>query len=101
CGFLGGGAPWNANPPWGQGPIGDLSDAASRLGQSPMRSPSVFNFFRPGYVPPGGALATAGLAAPELQIANETSVAGYLNFMQRAVAGSSVGDVRADYAALL
>jgi uncharacterized protein (DUF1800 family) len=29
------------------------------LGQSPMRSPSVFNFFRPGYVPPGGAVAAA------------------------------------------
>ena len=28
------------------------SDPATRLGQSPLRSPSVFNFFRPGYVPP-------------------------------------------------
>jgi len=92
---------WRANSPSGQWTIGDLSDAASRLGQSPMRSPSVFNFFRPGYVPPGGALAAAGLTAPELQIANETSVAGYLNFMQRAVAGSSIGDVRADHAPLL
>ncbi len=25
---------------------------ANQLGQSPLRSPSVFNFFRPGYVPP-------------------------------------------------
>lgn len=92
---------WGAASPTGQWAIGNLSDPASRLGQSPMRSPSVFNFFRPGYVPPGGPLAQAGLTVPELQIANETSVAGYLNFMQRAIAGSNVGDVRADYTALL
>ncbi|HVE54678.1 MAG TPA: DUF1800 domain-containing protein, partial [Ramlibacter sp.] len=46
-------------------------------------------------------LAAAGLTAPELQIANETSVAGYLNYMQRAVAGSGIGDVRGDHAGLL
>ncbi|WP_111876348.1 DUF1800 domain-containing protein [Paracidovorax anthurii] len=62
--------------------IGDLSDPASRLGQSPLRSPSVFNFFRPGYVPPSTAMATAGQVAPEFQIVTETSVSGYLNFMQ-------------------
>ncbi|TAL14193.1 MAG: DUF1800 domain-containing protein [Aquabacterium sp.] len=60
----------------------DLSDAATGLGQQPMASPSVFNFFRPGYVPPNTAIAEAGLVAPEFQIVNETSVIGYLNFMQ-------------------
>lgn len=35
--------------------------------QSPLLSPSVFNFFSPSYTP-GGALATAGLVAPEMQI---------------------------------
>ena len=62
--------------------IGDLSAAGSRLGQSPLRSPSVFNFFRPGYVPPSTALAAAGAAAPEFQLVNESSVGGYLNYMQ-------------------
>lgn len=99
--FLNWARAWRANSPSGLWAIGDLSDPASRLGQSPLRSPSVFNFFRPGYVPPGGSLATAGLTCPELQIANETSVAGYLNFMQRAINGSSVGDVVADYSSLL
>ncbi len=80
--------------------VGDLSDPASRLGQSPMRSPSVFNFFRPGYVPPTSALATQGLAAPELQIATESSVAGYVNFMQRTV-NNGIGDVKATYPQLL
>ncbi|GKT24961.1 DUF1800 domain-containing protein [Acidovorax sp. SUPP3334] len=65
--------------------IGDLSDPATRLGQSPMRAGSVFNFFRPGYVPPATAIAANGQVAPEFQIVNETSVSGYLNFMQNAI----------------
>ncbi|GAC1538662.1 MAG: DUF1800 domain-containing protein [Ramlibacter sp.] len=81
--------------------VGDLSDPGTRLGQSPLRSPSVFNFFRPGYVPPGTAIATAGLQAPELQITTESSVAGYVNYMQNAIAGAGIGDVRADYGPLL
>lgn len=62
--------------------IWDLSNASNALGQSPLRSPSVFNFFRPGYVPPGTALAQTGQAAPEFQITNENSVAGYINFIR-------------------
>jgi len=81
--------------------IGNTSDPATRLGQSPLRSPSVFNFFRPGYVPPNSAVADAGLVAPEFQLTNESSVVGYVNCMQRAVAGLGVGDVRADYSPLL
>ncbi len=60
----------------------DLSNPSNQLGQTPFRSPSVFNFFRPGYVPPGTALATTQSPAPEFQLVNETSVGGYLNFMQ-------------------
>ncbi|CAB5723879.1 Protein of uncharacterised function (DUF1800) [Delftia tsuruhatensis] len=65
--------------------IDNLSDPATRLGQSPLRSGSVFNFFRPGYVPPSTTLATAGSVAPEFQIVTETSVSGYLNFMQNVI----------------
>jgi uncharacterized protein (DUF1800 family) len=81
--------------------IGDLSDPATKLGQSPMRSSSVFNFFRPGYVPPNTSIATASLTAPELQITTESTVAGYVNFMQRAASGSGIGDTRADYSSLI
>ncbi|HQQ69990.1 MAG TPA: DUF1800 domain-containing protein [Alicycliphilus sp.] len=81
--------------------IGDLSDPATRLGQSPMRSPSVFNFFRPGYVPPNTTLSAQGLTAPELQITNEVSVAGYVNYMQQVIGNSLKGDLRADYGTLL
>jgi len=72
--------------------VGNTSDASSRLGQSPLRSPSVFNFFRPGYVPPNTAIGSAALVAPEFQITNESSVVGVVNFLQRAVSGQ-VGDL--------
>ncbi|MBA5606756.1 DUF1800 domain-containing protein [Duganella sp. FT3S] len=87
----------SATDSWG---IGNTSNPATRLGQSPLRSPTVFNFFRPGYVPPNSGIAAAGLVAPEFQIANESSVVGYLNFMQRVVA-VGVGDVLPDYSAWL
>jgi hypothetical protein len=85
------------NGKWG---IFDLSKAGLSLGQSPLRSPSVFNFFRPGYVPPHTAIAEAGAVAPEFQIANETSVAGYTNFLQWAI-HSGYGDVKPTYANML
>ena len=88
----------SASDAWG---IGDLSDPATRLGQSPMRSPSVFNFFRPGYVPPNTALSAQGLTAPEFQITNEVSVAGYVNYMQQVIGNSLKGDLKADYGTLL
>jgi uncharacterized protein (DUF1800 family) len=83
--------------------VGDLSDPATRLGQSPMRATSVFNFFRPGYVPPNSAIAQAALVGPEFQITTESSVAGYLNYMQTVIpaTGSGQSDVRPDYASLL
>ena len=56
------------------------------LGQSPLRSPSVFNFFRPGYVPPNTAIAAPGLVAPEFQLANETTPVAYINLMQTLIA---------------
>jgi uncharacterized protein (DUF1800 family) len=80
--------------------IGDLSDSDTMLGQAPLRSPSVFNFFRPGYVPPNTAIATAGKQAPEFQLHNETSTAGYTNFMQR-VTRSGIRDVKPGYTSLL
>jgi uncharacterized protein (DUF1800 family) len=65
--------------------IFDLSNPATQLGQSPLRSPSVFNFFRPGYVPPSTALASGRAVAPEMQLVNESSVGGYLNYLQNVI----------------
>jgi len=50
--------------------------------QRPFYSGSVFNFFRPGYVPPGTALAAAGATAPEFQIVNETTVSQWVNSIE-------------------
>jgi len=80
--------------------IGDTSSSLNRLSQSIGRSPSVFNFFRPGYTPPNSAIATASLVAPEMQLTNEPSVIAYVNYMQTLIQ-SGTGDVRADYTAIL
>jgi uncharacterized protein (DUF1800 family) len=62
--------------------VGNTDNASSSLGQTPLRAPSVFNFYRPGYVAPGTQSAAAGLVAPELQLMNETSVSGWVNYMR-------------------
>jgi hypothetical protein len=76
---------FNVTSPSDQWRIADTTSDSTRLGQSPLRSPTVFNFFRPGFVPPNTALATAGQVSPELQIASEVTVAGYINYMQTVV----------------
>jgi uncharacterized protein (DUF1800 family) len=60
------------------------------LGQRIFAPPSVFNYFRPGYVPAGTALATTGATAPEFQIVNEGSTAAWAN-LARNMAGSGIG----------
>ena len=70
--------------------VGNTDNPGTQLGQTPLRSPSVFNFYRPGYVAPGTTSAAASLVSPELQIAHETSAAGYVNYMRDNVA-SGVG----------
>ncbi len=81
----------------GQWAIGATANPVNRLGQSPLRAPSVFNFFRPGYIPPNSRLAQSGLQAPEFQLTHETGVVGWVNFAQQFVP-SGVADVRPDYA---
>lgn len=52
-----------------------------RLAQSPFRSTSVFNFFSPFYAPLNTQFSQDNLVAPELQIADEATVAGYASYM--------------------
>jgi uncharacterized protein (DUF1800 family) len=63
------------------------------IGQTPLSAPSVFNFYRPGFVPPGSAIGAQGLVAPELQINTESQVTAYLNFMS-GVVENGTGDNR-------
>lgn len=56
--------------------------ARTDIYQYPLDPPSVFSFFRPGYVPPGTAMAVTGATAPEFQIVNESTVAAWINLLQ-------------------
>ncbi len=49
-----------------------------KMGQLPMYSPSVFNFFSPDYLP-DGALKGTGKFGPEFQTLNSQSLSGYMN----------------------
>lgn len=91
--------------------IGATDSVDTSLGQTAMRAPSVFNFYRPGFVPQGTKAGDQDLAVPEMQITHESSVVGYTNFM-RGVVQNGVGlrgldnsatrnDVQADLAPLL
>jgi uncharacterized protein (DUF1800 family) len=83
----------------------DTGDSAFGLGQTPMRSPSVFNFYRPGYAPPQGLLARQGAVAPEMQIITESTTLAYANFMAQVlqsgwgnwVPGSNSSDLQFDW----
>jgi uncharacterized protein (DUF1800 family) len=72
-----------------------LPDAV--FAQAPLRSPSVFNFYRPDYQPPG-ELTEARLAAPEMQILNESTVNSggtaltYMGYLWRSSRGTSAPD---------
>jgi uncharacterized protein (DUF1800 family) len=54
--------------------------SGSSLLQSPLRAPTVFNFYFPDYEFPG-ALASAGLTTPEFQLTSDTGVALQMNFL--------------------
>ena len=84
----------------GKWEIYDTSNGDWGLGQSPLRSPSVFNYFRPGYVPPQTAIATRNEVAPEFQLHNETTTAGYINFLS-SVIRDGYSDVKPDYTTAL
>lgn len=77
-------------------PFGNTSSSATRLGEGPGHAPSVFNWFRPGYTPPGTAIANKGLVAPEFQIANEPSVIAYINYMQSLIVNGA-GEAKPNY----
>lgn len=88
-------------------PISETDDPGGSLGQTPMRAPSVFNFFRPGYLPAQTQLGNRGLVSPEMQITTETTVVGYANFVASILndgfgkwnSGTGLNDIRFDLSA--
>ena len=61
------------------------------LSQTPLRSPTVFNFFYPSYQFPG-TLASAGLTTPEFQLTSDTSVALQMNFLESGILTNSTSN---------
>ncbi len=75
------------------------------VGQRALYSPSVFSYYRPGYVPPQTVFASRGATAPEFQIVNESTTAAWVN-RAYAMSASGVGwngstaDVSSTYTSL-
>jgi hypothetical protein len=61
-----------------------LNDTDNDLSQTPMRSPTVFNFFEPDYRAPG-MLAQAGLITPEFQLTSDTTSIRQANFIYNGI----------------
>ena len=77
--------------------IGLTDDPSNSLGQTPMYAPTVFNFFRPGYVPTSKAITDANLVVPELQIVTDVSVAGYMNYIRAWTQLNTTRDIQHNY----
>lgn len=78
-------------------------DASSQRAWS---APTVFGYFRPGYVPPNSSFANNNTTVPELQLANESTTTRWVN-MAMNMAGPGLGwnntafDVQADLQPLI
>jgi len=59
------------------------------LRQHAYSAPSVFNFFLPSHTPPG-ALASAGLVAPEFQITDSSSIVSVSNIVDFTINGDFI-----------
>ena len=66
-----------------EAPNGPLSELGwpNRVGQAPLRAPSVFNFYQADHVAPGTETGAMGLYGPELQIMASASSAGFAGLM--------------------
>ena len=77
--------------------IGNTDDPGTRLNQTAMTAPTVFNFYRPGYVPTSQALMQANVVVPEMQITHDVSVAGYTNYIRAWTVLDANRDIRHKY----
>jgi hypothetical protein len=58
----------------------NMGNTDTDLAQTPLRSPTVFNFYEPDYQFPG-ELASAGLTSPEFQLTSDTNVIRQANYL--------------------
>lgn len=69
----------------------NLGSTESTLTQSPLNSPTVFNFFFPNYKYPG-TLANSGLDSPEFQLTTDTNVANLTSSIVNMFIGTGGGN---------
>lgn len=69
-----------------------VSSPTLGIGQEMLGAPSVFNFYRPGFVLPGSESGRRGLTTPELQLSNEGATVGYINFMSNVTGNNPAND---------
>lgn len=78
-----------------------LISSLGSLAQAPLQAQTVFNFFEPAYVLPG-ALAAAGLYAPEYQILTDTTAITIPNYLYSFITATrSATTIAPDFTALL
>ncbi len=59
-----------------------MAGQLDNLSEQALNAPSVFGYFRPGYVPPNTRMADTGATAPEFQIVNESTTATWVNTVE-------------------
>lgn len=69
----------------------DMDYVYRYVGQKPLTSPSVFNFFQQNYQPIG-PLEDADIFGPEFQITNAQTIMGYVNGLYRFVVQENIAD---------
>ncbi len=84
--------------------LDSTASPVDRLAQHPFRAPSVFNFYRPGFVAPGSLSGAANLTAPEFQVITDGASLGYINMMtdyafDRSPSRNNVSSFVPDYSA--
>ncbi len=67
-----------------------MSTELADVSQRALYAPSVFNYYRPGYVPPNTGFAARGAAAPEFQIVDESTTAAWVNKAE-SMSGNGLG----------
>jgi uncharacterized protein (DUF1800 family) len=70
----------------------NMGETPTELNQTPMQSPTVFNFFLPDYQFPG-VLGNAGLITPEFELTSETSVIRQANTLYNGFFNDALGQL--------
>lgn len=74
----------------------DQDSTTASLGQTPMRSTTVFNFYYPDYAYPGD-LALNGVTTPEFQLTSDTNIMLLTNFIEQGIQASGLSDGRTSF----